>query len=351
MFNFNGATLMITGGTGSFGTTVLKHFLNSDLKQIRIFSRDEKKQDDMRHILQQKYPEQAEKVKFYIGDVRNIQSIRDAMPGVDYIFHAAALKQVPSCEFFPMEAVRTNIMGTDNVLHAAIDAGVKRVVCLSTDKAAYPINAMGISKAMMEHVIYANARVAAERGGTTICCTRYGNVMCSRGSVIPLFIEQIKKGHPITITNPEMTRFLMNLDEVVDLVQFAFQHANPGDLFIQKADASTIGDLGKAVQQLFGDTGTHIIGTRHGEKLYETLMTREERLRAEDMGHYFRVAADNRDLNYDQFVVKGEVHTMADEAYTSHNTHRLDVDGTVQKLLTTDYVQEALQNREHQEGL
>lgn len=351
MFNFNGATLMITGGTGSFGTTVLKHFLNSDLKQIRIFSRDEKKQDDMRHILQQKYPEQAEKVKFYIGDVRNIQSIRDAMPGVDYIFHAAALKQVPSCEFFPMEAVRTNIMGTDNVLHAAIDAGVKRVVCLSTDKAAYPINAMGISKAMMEHVIYANARVAAERGGTTICCTRYGNVMCSRGSVIPLFIEQIKKGHPITITNPEMTRFLMNLDEAVDLVQFAFQHANPGDLFIQKADASTIGDLGKAVQQLFGDTGTHIIGTRHGEKLYETLMTREERLRAEDMGHYFRVAADNRDLNYDQFVVKGEVHTMADEAYTSHNTHRLDVDGTVQKLLTTDYVQEALQNREHQEGL
>lgn len=351
MFNFNGATLMITGGTGSFGTTVLKHFLNSDLKQIRIFSRDEKKQDDMRHILQQKYPEQAEKVKFYIGDVRNIQSIRDAMPGVDYIFHAAALKQVPSCEFFPMEAVRTNIMGTDNVLHAAIDAGVKRVVCLSTDKAAYPINAMGISKAMMEHVIYANARVAAERGGTTICCTRYGNVMCSRGSVIPLFIEQIMKGHPITITNPEMTRFLMNLDEAVDLVQFAFQHANPGDLFIQKADASTIGDLGKAVQQLFGDTGTHIIGTRHGEKLYETLMTREERLRAEDMGHYFRVAADNRDLNYDQFVVRGEVHTMADEAYTSHNTHRLDVEGTVKKLLTTDYVQEALQNREHQEGL
>lgn len=351
MFNFNGATLMITGGTGSFGTTVLKHFLNSDLKQIRIFSRDEKKQDDMRHILQQKYPEQAEKVKFYIGDVRNIQSIRDAMPGVDYIFHAAALKQVPSCEFFPMEAVRTNIMGTDNVLHAAIDAGVKRVVCLSTDKAAYPINAMGISKAMMEHVIYANARVAAERGGTTICCTRYGNVMCSRGSVIPLFIEQIMKGHPITITNPEMTRFLMNLDEAVDLVQFAFQHANPGDLFIQKADASTIGDLGKAVQQLFGDTGTHIIGTRHGEKLYETLMTREERLRAEDMGHYFRVAADNRDLNYDQFVVKGEVHTMADEAYTSHNTHRLDVEGTVKKLLTTDYVQEALQNREHQERL
>ena len=342
---------MITGGTGSFGTTVLKHFLNSDLKQIRIFSRDEKKQDDMRHELQAQYPEYAKKVKFYIGDVRNIRSIQDAIPGVDYIFHAAALKQVPSCEFFPMEAVRTNIIGTDNVLHAAIDAGVKRVVCLSTDKAAYPINAMGISKAMMEHVIYANARVAAERGGTTICCTRYGNVMCSRGSVIPLFIEQIKNGHPITITNPDMTRFLMNLDEAVDLVQFAFQHANPGDLFIQKADASTIRDLGKAVQQLFGNTGTHIIGTRHGEKLYETLMTREERLRAEDMGNYFRVVADNRDLNYDKFVVKGEVHTMADEAYTSHNTQRLDVEGTVKKLLTTDYVQEELENREHKVSL
>lgn len=351
MFDFNGATLMITGGTGSFGSTVLKHFLDSNLKQIRIFSRDEKKQDDMRHILQEKYPEHAKKVKFYIGDVRNIRSIQDAIPGVDYIFHAAALKQVPSCEFFPMEAVRTNIIGTDNVLHAAIDAGVKRVVCLSTDKAAYPINAMGISKAMMEHVIYANARVAAERGGTTICCTRYGNVMCSRGSVIPLFIEQIKNGHPITITNPDMTRFLMNLDEAVDLVQFAFQHANPGDLFIQKADASTIRDLGKAVQQLFGNTGTHIIGTRHGEKLYETLMTREERLRAEDMGNYFRVVADNRDLNYDKFVVKGEVHTMADEAYTSHNTQRLDVEGTVKKLLTTDYVQEELQNREHKVSL
>lgn len=351
MFDFNGATLMITGGTGSFGSTVLKHFLDSNLKQIRIFSRDEKKQDDMRHILQEKYPEHAKKVKFYIGDVRNIRSIQDAIPGVDYIFHAAALKQVPSCEFFPMEAVRTNIIGTDNILHAAIDAGVKRVVCLSTDKAAYPINAMGISKAMMEHVIYANARVAAERGGTTICCTRYGNVMCSRGSVIPLFIEQIKNGHPITITNPDMTRFLMNLDEAVDLVQFAFQHANPGDLFIQKADASTIRDLGKAVQQLFGNTGTHIIGTRHGEKLYETLMTREERLRAEDMGNYFRVVADNRDLNYDKFVVKGEVHTMADEAYTSHNTQRLDVEGTVKKLLTTDYVQEELENREHKVSL
>lgn len=344
---FKDKVLMITGGTGSFGSTVLKHFLDSDLKQIRIFSRDEKKQDDMRHKLQEKYPDYAQKVKFYIGDVRDLLSIRDAMPGVDYLFHAAALKQVPSCEFFPMQAVKTNIIGTDNVLHAAIDAGVKRVVCLSTDKAAYPINAMGISKAMMEHVIYANARVAAERGGTTICCTRYGNVMCSRGSVIPLFIKQIQDGKEITITDPDMTRFLMNLDEAVDLVMFAFQHANPGDLFIQKADASTIGDLAKAVQKLFGNTGTRIIGTRHGEKLYETLMTREERLRSEDMGHYFRVAADNRDLNYDQFFVEGKVQTMADEAYTSQNTHRLDVDGTVQKLLGTDYVQEELKGIHH----
>ena len=307
MSAFDNATLMITGGTGSFGSTVLKHFLDSDLKEIRIFSRDEKKQDDMRHELQARHPEKARKVKFYIGDVRNPQSIRDAIPGVDYIFHAAALKQVPSCEFFPMQAVQTNIIGTDNVLHAAIDAGVKRVVCLSTDKAAYPINAMGISKAMMEHVIYANARVAAERGGTTICCTRYGNVMCSRGSVIPLFIDQIKAGSPVTITDP------------------------------------TIGDLSRAVQQLFGDTGTNIIGTRHGEKLFETLMTREERLRSEDMGRYFRVAADNRDLNYDKFVVKGEAHTMAAASYTSQNTTRLDVAGTVQKLMTTEYVRNALE--------
>lgn len=344
MSAFSGATLMITGGTGSFGNTVLKHFLTTDIGEIRIFSRDEKKQDDMRHDLQARFPEHAGKVKFYIGDVRNAQSVRDAMPGVDYIFHAAALKQVPSCEFFPMEAVRTNVEGTNNMLHAAIDAGVKRVVCLSTDKAAYPINAMGISKAMMEHVIYANARVAAERGGTVICCTRYGNVMCSRGSVIPLFIDQIRAGNPITITNPDMTRFLMNLDEAVDLVQFAFEHANPGDLFIQKADASTIGVLAQAVQQLFGDTGTRIIGTRHGEKLYETLMTREERLRSEDMGNYFRVAADSRDLNYDKFFVKGQVHTEAEESYTSHSTNLLDVEGTVKKILTTDYVKEALES-------
>ena len=342
---FTNATLMLTGGTGSFGNTVLKHFLQSDIGEIRIFSRDEKKQDDMRHELQAKYPDQAKKVRFYVGNVRDPRSLADAMPGVDYIFHAAALKQVPSCEFFPMQAVKTNIEGTDNVLHAAIDAKVKRVVCLSTDKAAYPINAMGISKAMMEHVIYANARVAAERGGTVICCTRYGNVMCSRGSVIPLFIEQIKSGNPITITNPEMTRFLMNLDEAVALVKFAFMHANPGDLFIQKADASTILVLSKAVQQLFGDTGTKIIGTRHGEKLYETLMTCEERLRSEDMGNYFRVAADNRDLNYDKFFINGEVKTMADEAYTSHNTKRLNIQETVEKLLTTEYVRNELNNK------
>ena len=339
---YSGATLMITGGTGSFGNTVLKHFLTTDIGQIRIFSRDEKKQDEMRHDLQMKYPDYYGKVKFYIGDVRDPRSIKDAMPGVDYIFHAAALKQVPSCEFLPMQAVKTNVEGTDNMLHAAIEAGVKRVVCLSTDKAAYPINAMGISKAMMEHVIYANARVAAERGDTIISCTRYGNVMCSRGSVIPLFIDQIKHGNPITITDPNMTRFLMNLDEAVDLVDFAFHNAKPGDLFIQKADASTIGVLAKAVQKLFGETETKVIGTRHGEKLYETLMTREERLRSEDMGQYFRVSADNRDLNYDKYFVNGQVQTMADESYTSHNTNRLDVEGTIKKLMTTDYVNEQL---------
>lgn len=339
---FKDRSLMITGGTGSFGSTVLKHFLDSDLKEIRIFSRDEKKQDDMRHNLQAKHSDLAEKVKFYIGDVRNMRSVQDAVQGVDFIFHAAALKQVPSCEFFPMEAVKTNIIGTDNVLHAAVDAGVKRIVCLSTDKAAYPINAMGISKAMMEKVIGANARVAA--GKTTICCTRYGNVMCSRGSVIPLFIDQIKAGNPITITDPNMTRFLMNLDEAVDLVMFAFEHGEPGDLFVQKSDASTIGDLAKAVQKLFGDTGSKIIGTRHGEKLFETLMTNEECVRSVDMGDYYRVLPDDRDLNYDKFFVKGKVRTMANEAYTSHNTRRLNVDETVEKILTTDYVKNQLEN-------
>jgi UDP-glucose 4-epimerase len=296
----------------------------------------------MRHELQAHFPEHAGKVKFYVGDVRNIQSLRDAMSGVDYIFHAAALKQVPSCEFFPMEAVRTNIEGTDNMLHAAIEAKVKKVVCLSTDKAAYPINAMGISKAMMEHVIFANARVAAEGGDTIICCTRYGNVMCSRGSVIPLFIEQIKEGSPVTITDPKMTRFLMNLDEAVELVRFAFKHAQAGDLFIQKADASTIGDLAKAVQQLFGDTGTNIIGHRHGEKVYETLMTKEEAARATDMGKYFRIQADNRDLNYDKYLIKGDENRMLFEDYTSANTNILTVDKIIEKLKTADYVNEML---------
>ncbi|WP_297631674.1 polysaccharide biosynthesis protein [uncultured Slackia sp.] len=341
---FDGKTLMITGGTGSFGSTVLKHFLESGIGEIRIFSRDEKKQDDMRHMLQAKHPDFAPKVRFHIGDVRDSQSVRDAMHGVDYVFHAAALKQVPSCEFFPMEAVRTNVIGTDNVLHAAIAEGVEKVVCLSTDKAAYPINAMGKSKAMMESIIYANARNGA--GRTTICCTRYGNVMCSRGSVIPLFIDRIRKGEPLTVTDPNMTRFLMNLDEAVDLVCFAFQHANPGDLFVQKAPASTIADLAEAVQEVFGHTGTQIIGTRHGEKLYETLMTREERLRAEDMGNYFCVHADTRDLNYDKFVVQGDVRTQADEAYTSHNTERLDIPGTVEKIKTAEYVQLAMEGRE-----
>ena len=336
------ASLLITGGTGSFGNAVLDYFLRSDIGEIRIFSRDEKKQDDMRHMLQQRDPEYAGKVKFFIGDVRSRDSVRDAMEGVDYVFHAAALKQVPSCEFFPMEAVRTNIIGTDNVLREAVNAGVKKVVCLSTDKAAYPINAMGTSKAMMEHIVSANARVAEERGKTTICCTRYGNVMCSRGSVIPLFVDQIRSGNPITITNPNMTRFLMDLREAVELVMFAFEHAEPGDLFIQKADAATIGNLALGVQRLFGDTGTRIIGTRHGEKLYETLMTCEERAHCEDLGKYFRIAADERDLNYDKYFIEGSADADTQEAYTSSSTTLLDVEGVVEKLLTTDYVREAL---------
>ncbi len=333
---FKGKTLLITGGTGSFGNTVLKHFLNTDIGEIRIFSRDEKKQDDMRKELNN------DKLKFYIGDVRNPASIKGAMRGVDYVFHAAALKQVPSCEFFPMEAVRTNVIGTDNVLEAAIDAGVKRVVCLSTDKAAYPINAMGISKAMMEKVIGAKARtVKAE--DTTICCTRYGNVMASRGSVIPLFVEQLRQGKPLTLTDPNMTRFLMSLDEAVDLVQFAFENANPGDLFVQKSPACTVKDLALAVQKVFNkDTGIHIIGTRHGEKLYETLLTNEERLKSTDMGDYFRVSADNRDLNYDKYMVEGNVKTQDDDSYTSHNTQLLTVDEVCEKLLSLDYIKEEL---------
>lgn len=337
---FKGKVLMITGGTGSFGGTVLRHFLGSQIGEIRIYSRDEKKQDDMSHELQLLAPEFAEKVSFYIGDVRDYRSVRDAVRGVDYIFHAAALKQVPSCEFFPMEAVKTNVIGTDNVLHAAIEEGVERVVCLSTDKAAYPINAMGKSKAMMESIVYANARVGA--GRTTISCTRYGNVMCSRGSVIPLFIDQIKKKAPLTITNPDMTRFLMNLDEAVGLVCFAFENANPGDLFVQKADAAKIGILADAVQVLFGRTEVRTIGTRHGEKLFETLLTSEERLRAEDMGLYFRVHPDTRDLNYDKFVASGSSKAEVMESYTSQNTRQLNVEETIEKLMTAEYVQKCL---------
>jgi UDP-N-acetylglucosamine 4,6-dehydratase/5-epimerase len=337
---FKGKTLLITGGTGSFGNAVLKRFINSDFAEIRIFSRDEKKQDDMRKALKN------DKVKFYIGDVRNIESVREAVKGVDYVFHAAALKQVPSCEFFPMEAVRTNVLGTDNVLTAAIDAGVKNIVCLSTDKAAYPINAMGTSKAMMEKVIIAKSR-NVDPAKTTICCTRYGNVMASRGSVIPLFVEQIKAGQPITITDPNMTRFLMNLDEAVDLVLFAFQHANQGDLFVQKAPASTVGDLAEALRQLFkSKTEIKVIGTRHGEKAHETLLTREEKAKAEDLGDYFRVPADTRDLNYDKYFVEGEKKVTQFEEYTSANTTRLDVDGTKEKLLTVEYVRDELKNGE-----
>ena len=344
---FKGKTLVITGGTGSFGSTVLKHFLTSDIGEIRIFSRDEKKQDWMRHTLQAQYPEYAGKVKFFIGDVRNIDSVRDVLYGANYIFHAAALKEVPSCEFFPMEAVKTNILGTDNVITAAVENKVERVVFLSTDKAAYPINSMGMTKAVGEKIVQARAQTAFDRAGTVLSCTRYGNVMCSRGSVIPLFIDQIKRKAPITITDPNMTRFLMNLDEAVNLVAFAFEHAEPGDLFIQKADASTIGDLAKGVMKIFGETETKIIGTRHGEKLYETLMTREEKLRATDMGNYFRIAPDGRSLNYDKFYVEGNVLTESDEAYTSHNTNLLDVDGVVKKIMTTDYVKEELEGRPH----
>ena len=338
---FDKGTLLITGGTGSFGNTVLRHFLNSDIAEIRIFSRDEKKQDDMRHELQANHPESYDKVKFYIGNVRDRDSLTDAMQGVDYVFHAAALKEVPSCEFFPMEAYKTNVEGTNNVVQSAVANHVKSVVLLSTDKAAYPINSMGISKAMAERVIYSKARYAAEHG-TILSCTRYGNVMCSRGSVIPLFVQQIKNRREITITDPNMTRFLMNLDEAVALVMFAFQHANPGDLFVQKADASTIGALAKAVHRGFGDTGTRIIGPRHGEKLFETLVTREEMLRSEDMGQYYRISADSRDLNYDKFLVNGNVKSQADEEYTSSNTHQLDVDSTVEKIMGTDYIQDEL---------
>lgn len=340
---FDGKTLLITGGTGSFGDAVLKRFLQIPVAEIRIFSRDEKKQDDMRHEYQEKNPELAQKLKFYIGDVRDLSTLRPAMAGVDYIFHAAALKQVPSCEFFPMEAVKTNVIGTDNVLTAAIDADVKRVVCLSTDKAAYPVNAMGTSKAMMEKVIFAKARTV-DPDKTRICCTRYGNVMCSRGSVIPLFIDKIANGKPLTITDGSMTRFIMDLDEAIDLVLFAFEHGRQGDLFVQKADACTIANLTDAIKRLFDvpDYPTVEIGVRHGEKMHETLLTDEECLRAVDMGDFYRVYADMRDLNYDKYLSQGTQRNAVISELTSSNAHMLDVNQIIEKLETSSYVQEKL---------
>lgn len=333
---FKEKTLLITGGTGSFGNAVLKRFLDTDIKEIRIFSRDEKKQDDMRKLYKN------DKIKFYIGDVRDLASVKNAMHDVDYVFHAAALKQVPSCEFFPIEAVKTNILGTDNVLTAAIEYGVKKVICLSTDKAAYPINAMGISKAMMEKVFVAKSRTVSP-DKTTICGTRYGNVMASRGSVIPLFIDQIKNGQPLTITNPDMTRYLMSLEEAVELVVFAFNNAQSGDIMVQKAPASTIRDLAQAIKELFkADNEIKIIGTRHGEKLYETLLTKEEYLHAEDMGGFFRVPADKRDLNYEKYFEIGNEELSTEKEYNSHNTNILTVEEIKKKLLELDYVREEL---------
>ena len=336
---FTNKTLLITGGTGSFGNAVLNRFLKTDIGEIRIFSRDEKKQDDMRHEFQVKMPEVADKIKFYIGDVRDIASVRNAMHGVDYIFHAAALKQVPSCEFFPIEAVKTNVLGTENVLTAAIEAGVKNIVCLSTDKAAYPINAMGTSKAMMEKVIVAKSRTVSPEK-TKICCTRYGNVMCSRGSVIPLWIDQIKAGNPITITDGSMTRFIMSLDEAVDLVLFAFEHGKIGDILVQKAPACTIETQAKAVCELFGGDPATIktIGIRHGEKMYETLLTNEECANATDMGNFYRVPCDKRDLNYDKYVKVGDTERNTLTEFNSNNTTRLDVEGVKEKLLTLEYI-------------
>ena len=340
---FKGKTLMITGGTGSFGNAVLNRFAGSDIGEIRIFSRDEKKQDDMRHELQAKMPEASEKIRFYIGDVRDLQSVKNAMHGVDYIFHAAALKQVPSCEFFPLEAVKTNVFGTDNVLTAAIDEGVRAAICLSTDKAAYPINAMGTSKPMMEKVVVAKSRtVSPER--TKICCTRYGNVMCSRGSVIPLWIEQIKKGEPITITEPTMTRFIMSLDEAVDLVLFAFENGESGDILVQKAPACTILTQAQAVCELFGGDRERIkiIGIRHGEKMYETLLTNEECAHAVDLGSFYRVPCDKRGLNYDKYFVTGDVERNHITEFNSNNTRILDVDEVKHKLLELKYIRSQL---------
>ena len=338
---FKDKTLMITGGTGSFGNAVLKRFLRTDIGEIRIFSRDEKKQDDMRHEYQAKYPDVAQKIKFYIGDVRNKSTLKYAMKGVDYVFHAAALKQVPSCEFFPMEAVKTNVIGTDNVLDAAIEAGVKCVICLSTDKAAYPINAMGISKALEEKVAIAKSRYS---GDTKICCTRYGNVMCSRGSVIPLWIEQIRSGNNITLTEPSMTRFIMSLDEAVDLVLFAFENGSNGDILVQKAPACTIQTQAEAVCELFGGKKEDIkvIGIRHGEKMYETLLTKEEAAKAVDMGDFYRVPADNRDLNYDKFFKEGDTKRVLIDEFNSNNTRRLNLEETKAKIASLEYIQNEL---------
>ena len=338
---FNGKTLMITGGTGSFGNAVLNRFIETDIGEIRIFSRDEKKQDDMRHEYQVKYPECCHKIKFYIGDVRSLESCRGVMHGVDYVFHAAALKQVPSCEFFPMEAVKTNVIGTDNVLTAAIEEGVKCVICLSTDKAAYPINAMGITKAIEEKVAVAKSR---NSGNTRICCTRYGNVMCSRGSVIPLWIDQIRAGNPITVTEPSMTRFIMSLEEAVDLVLFAFENGENGDILVQKAPACTIGMQAEAVCELFGGKKEDIkvIGIRHGEKMYETLLTKEECAKAEDLGNFYRVPADNRGLNYDKFFTDGNKQAVEIEEFNSNNTKRLNKEEIIEAMKKLTYIREEL---------
>ena len=345
---FKEKTLLITGGTGSFGNAVLNRFLDTDIKEIRIFSRDEKKQDDMRHEYQAKYPaEISNKIKFYIGDVRDLQSVKNAMHGVDYIFHAAALKQVPSCEFFPVEAVKTNVLGTENVLTAAIEAGVKKIICLSTDKAAYPVNAMGTSKAMMEKVIVAKSRTVSP-DKTSICCTRYGNVMCSRGSVIPLWIDQVKNGNPITITEPTMTRFIMSLEEAVELVVFAFQNAESGDIMVQKAPACTIEVLAQAVKELFhSDDEIKVIGIRHGEKMYETLLTNEECANANDMGDFYRVPCDKRDLNYDKFFKDGDVKRNPLTEFNSNNTELLNVEQVKEKLLQLSYIQNELKEWEN----
>ena len=339
---FADKTLLITGGTGSFGNAVLNRFLDTDIGEIRIFSRDEKKQDDMRHEYQAKYPEASNKIKFYIGDVRDLQSVKNAMHGVDYIFHAAALKQVPSCEFFPIEAVKKNVLGTENVLTAAIEAGVKKVICLSTDKAAYPVNAMGTSKAMMEKVIVAKSRTVSPEK-TSICCTRYGNVMCSRGSVIPLWIEQIKNGHPITVTEPTMTRFIMSLEEAVELVVFAFQNAESGDIMVQKAPACTIEVQAQAVKELFhSDDEIKVIGIRHGEKMYETLLTNEECANAIDMGNFYRVPCDKRDLNYDKYFKDGDVERNPLTEFNSNNTDLLTVEQVKEKMLELQYIRDEL---------